>query len=830
MFSQLFTSLIWAEDRNFDIDKINISPYPEEINDESFKRNTPSISIKWDKASIVKKDGEYIFQIESQSPFTYFGIGWNSENKTKSPEEFTIMYRISGDKNSKIEWQTTFGEYYPEENDKRLYRSDIIFTELSANDKYEYEIKLIPPVDCDIESVVIDFVKIENKDEMLDKGKEISASDKMEGCSMPSIIPRSEWCSVYADCQDPKYVPEKIYPTHVVLHHGASPDNYDDGYRVVKSYWDYHVNSLGWDDIGYNYLVDKYGNIFQGRYNPFGYDVDVKGAHAGSVNGKAIGVCFLGNSDITLASDEQISRLEEFLSWWYNSKEIDPASKEMIINQAATDTLYLPRLVGHRDVKPATICPGELLYKMLPGIREETREKLIECSGRKVTSDYYVENPYAEPNEILAGKELTLGVTNIQAGEINQEDLLKPNVSVFISEDSIFSPVKDKLLFEAINIFENENISSTTLEFTTRIDRRTTPGKYYIFFITDYNNKIWEINEFNNEEFITITVLDNSSTIAINTEPFNGGTVIGDGKYFNGDTCFLTASDLFGFDFSGWYENNTLISNSSELSFIVEKDRNISAKFVCSSVMEETGISGERKACTEDKDFLYVLKNVPNGILYNWVFPEGWVGSANDDSVKVSFSKTAKSGTIELSVDLGCNNEVIKYRFDVEVLRKPDKPVLAFNKVAIFSNHDYDSTITYQWYKNSVPVNDYSHNYYLPQNDGLYYLIESNDNCYSFPSDQIIFLVDSINDGEKQNPVLMYPNPANEFINVIVYESTDEEVEFAFYDTASRHRFSYFKQAGMNYFTIDLSGLDSGVYIVKFKIKNKVGYNKILKL
>ncbi len=826
--SQLFNAFGRVVEGGVDIDLINISPVPVNVNDESIKRNTPSISIKWDKQSIEKKGGEYIFKIESQFPFTYFGIGWDAYSSGYNPEEFTIKYRFYAEDDFNSEWQTAFGEYHPEENISRLYRSDIIFTGVSGNN-FKYEIKLIPPKGCDIQSVVLDFVKIENGNDFSYKWESKSVHKETEGCSMPTIIPRSEWCSVYADCQVPKYMPEKIYPTHVVLHHGASPDNYDDGYRVVKSYWDYHVNSLGWDDIGYNYLIDKYGNIFQGRYNPFDYTTDVKGAHSGSVNSKAIGVCFLGNSDITLATEEQLSRLEEFLSWWYNTKDIDPVSKENVINQAATDTLYLPRLVGHRDVKAATICPGESLYNMLPGIRTATRENLIECSGRKVTSDYFVENTYIEPIEILAGGELTINCTNIQKGKINQEDLSKTSVSVFISKDSIFSPVKDKLLFEASNIFESENISSSKLKQLITIDRRTTPGLYYVFFITDFKNNIWESNEFNNEEYITVNILDNSSLITVNSEPLNGGIVTGDGKYFNGDICFLTARDLFGFDFSGWYENDSLISENSELSFIVVEDRNISAKFVCSSSTEVAGISGESKACTGDKEFLYVLNNVPNGITYNWILPEGFTGSSNNDSILISFSKTAKSGMIVLEVDLGCNNEELKYNFEVEVLRRPDKPVLTIKGGAIFSNHDYDSTITYQWYKNSVFVNDYSNNYYLPQSDGFYYLIESNDNCYSFSSDQVIFLVDSLDSGEEQKPVLMFPNPVNEIVSVMVYKISNEEVEFAFYDTGLRHRFSYIKQAGIDYFTIDLSGLERGIYIVKYRIKNKVAYTKLMK-
>jgi hypothetical protein len=828
IISLTFSFSAEAVNNDFDYRKIKFFPAPEYINDESTKRNTPSISIKWGKESIVKEYGGYVFHIESQFPFSYFGVGWTSDSAETSPEMFTIKYRITKDNNENGEWQTTSGEYYPNENSFELYRSDVIFTGIKG-DNFKCEIKLIPPDDCNIESVVIDLVKIEYSEEYIDNGKAVSVLKQTEGCSMPDIIPRSEWCSVFADCQEPKYLPEKIYPTHVILHHGASPDYYEDGYRVVRSYWDYHVNSLGWDDIGYNYLIDKYGNIFQGRYNPFDYTVDVKGAHSGSVNSKAIGICFLGNSDITLATQEQVSRFEEFLSWWYNNKEIDPVSKGMIINQAATDTLYLARLAGHRDVKPATICPGESLYKMIPGIITETREKLIECSEREVTSDFYIVNPYAEPDEVIAGGELTLNFTNIQTGKIKQEDLSKSYISVFISKDSVFSPAKDKILFEANNILEGENISSSTFKQIARIDRRTDPGLYYIFFISDFKNKIWETNEFNNEEYITVNVLDNSSVVTAYVEPFNGGTVAGEGKYLNGDTCLLSATGLFGFEFSGWYENDSLISNNLELSFIVVEDRNISAQFVCSSEIGYAEISGEKRACTEDKDYLYILKNVTNGISYEWVLPEGWTGSVNNDSIEVSFSSIAKSGVVEVTVDLGCKENIIKYTCDVEVLRRPGKPELVVKGGVIFSSNKYDSTLNYQWYKNSVLINAYQKNYLDPEEDGLYYLIESNNYCYSFPSEQLKFVNDSLVVGGKQQSVLMFPNPFDDLISVIIYDYPEEEVSFQFYDIGQKQRLSYYKPAGVNFFTIDLSQLERGVYIVKYNMKNKTGYSKLIK-
>jgi hypothetical protein len=85
-------------------------------------------------------------------------------------------------------------------------------------------------------------------------GKEVvEFVDKAVACpEVPTFIQRSAWCGTYTACTNASYTPTVINATHTVIHHGASPDTYTDGYAVVRSYWNYHVNSLGWSDIGYN--------------------------------------------------------------------------------------------------------------------------------------------------------------------------------------------------------------------------------------------------------------------------------------------------------------------------------------------------------------------------------------------------------------------------------------------------------------------------------------------------------------------------------------------------------------------------------------------------
>jgi hypothetical protein len=402
-----------------DIDTIrtDINPAPTSIINDSEKRNTPAVIIIWDNNFESNNDGSYSFSIKSPISFSFFGIGWKCENINLIPGIFLIKYRTKSDESQWSEWIQTKGEITPDENTFHLYRSDIIFVN-DSNLHNQCEIILVPPVNEKVSYLRADFVNM--KSETFDnqtkhlRVKKDTSLKKSDNCALPAIIPRSEWCGGYADCQTPTFTPTIIHPTHVIIHHGGSPDTYSDGYAVVRSYWNYHVYSNGWDDIGYNFLVDKYGNIFQGRYNPDITIQDINGAHAGYTNGKSIGICFLGNSDVTNATDIQLSKVEELLAWWFPSRGLDPTTKDSIINQAGTFKLYLPRISGHRDVKPATECPGNNVYNLLPAISTETEKLMQTCSGIQPPENINPFQIYPNPS---SGK-ITMKILGFTGGTI----------------------------------------------------------------------------------------------------------------------------------------------------------------------------------------------------------------------------------------------------------------------------------------------------------------------------------------------------------------------------------------------------------------------------
>ncbi len=175
-------------------------------------------------------------------------------------------------------------------------------------------------------------------------------------CITPSYLDRDGWCPT-GDCT-PHPSPSFTEVTHLIVHHAASTNASSDWAGVVRSIWDFHVNSNGWDDVGYNWLIDPNGVVYEGRGN------DIQGAHFCSRNTGTAGICMLGNFNTAEASAQAVESLIELLSWKACDKDIDPTATTL----HATSNLNLPTIAGHRD-GCSTECPGDLFYPTFSVIR-----------------------------------------------------------------------------------------------------------------------------------------------------------------------------------------------------------------------------------------------------------------------------------------------------------------------------------------------------------------------------------------------------------------------------------------------------------------------------
>ena len=196
------------------------------------------------------------------------------------------------------------------------------------------------------------------------------SSRRLAIANAPPIIPRLSWG---ADESIRRAPPQYATAIHfAVVHHTAGSNDYTaaQSAAIVRGIELYHVEGNGWDDIGYNFLVDKYGQVFEGRYG--GVDKPVIGAHSLGFNDGSFGVALLGSYGSTGISAAAKASLEKLLAWKLDLAHIDPLSTLIWLSGGnprfpARVPVVLRAISGHRDTN-YTDCPGDALYNELPQI------------------------------------------------------------------------------------------------------------------------------------------------------------------------------------------------------------------------------------------------------------------------------------------------------------------------------------------------------------------------------------------------------------------------------------------------------------------------------
>ncbi|GAC70979.1 peptidoglycan recognition protein family protein [Gordonia soli] len=189
----------------------------------------------------------------------------------------------------------------------------------------------------------------------------------------PQIVARSQWgADEGIRCSQPTFSPSM---KAAVVHHTAGSNDYtrEQSAEIVRGIYAYHARTLNWCDIGYNVLVDKYGQIFEGAFG--GLERNVEGTHTGGFNKETVGVSMIGNLDQVAPSPEMVSSVGKFLRWRLGKANVPAGGNAQLRSEGfsaskfpAGATSNLPVISGHRDYN-STSCPGNLGYPALAQIR-----------------------------------------------------------------------------------------------------------------------------------------------------------------------------------------------------------------------------------------------------------------------------------------------------------------------------------------------------------------------------------------------------------------------------------------------------------------------------
>lgn len=202
----------------------------------------------------------------------------------------------------------------------------------------------------------------------------IALANDSDTVGMPDVISRAGWgANESLRCSNPT-IDNSI--SAITIHHTAGSNNYSEAQSAarMRGYYTYHASTLGWCDIGYNALVDKYGNIYEGRAG--GLNKAVRGAHAGGFNQNTWGISMMGNYEQVTPSAETIQAVGELAGWRASLAGFEPKGTDTHYSEGTSYTKYsrgtavnLPNIFAHRDVGN-TSCPGIAGYAQMDNIRD----------------------------------------------------------------------------------------------------------------------------------------------------------------------------------------------------------------------------------------------------------------------------------------------------------------------------------------------------------------------------------------------------------------------------------------------------------------------------
>lgn len=167
----------------------------------------------------------------------------------------------------------------------------------------------------------------------------------------------------------------------MVVHHTAGRNDYSqaDVPAILRGIWRYHVQSRGWCDVGYNFFVDRFGGVWEGRQG--GVDKAISGGHTFGHNTETSGVAQLGDFSATTAPSAMTTATAKLIGWKLGVHGLDPQGRSILTNRASTRTpkglapgasIEVPSVLGHRDLG-STACPGSSTYARLGNIASSAR-------------------------------------------------------------------------------------------------------------------------------------------------------------------------------------------------------------------------------------------------------------------------------------------------------------------------------------------------------------------------------------------------------------------------------------------------------------------------
>jgi hypothetical protein len=284
--------------------------------------------------------------LANPQPFLAFSAVWKGQ-------EGTLNARFSPDGERWGNWVALGMDGHAEQSSEK-YVSELHFAPAGSQ-----WVEVQPAIG--MENLVLHFFNPGRTDELERTGYPPAITERSPvycPCDQPDFEGREDWCPD-GTCP-PDATPVGTNPTHLIIHHAAGTNSSNDWAAVVRAIWDFHTGVNGWDDVGYNWLIDPNGVLYEGRGD------DRLGAHFCGTNGATMGVCMLGDYTSITPTAAARGTLAHLMAWKSCDIGVDPLGTAFHSNSG----LQLMRISGHRD-GCATACPGDAFYPQLPDVRND---------------------------------------------------------------------------------------------------------------------------------------------------------------------------------------------------------------------------------------------------------------------------------------------------------------------------------------------------------------------------------------------------------------------------------------------------------------------------
>ncbi|STD08572.1 Uncharacterized protein potentially involved in peptidoglycan biosynthesis [Dermatophilus congolensis] len=319
--------------------------------------------------SPAAKKNPHVLEISPEqkvpAPLTVMGVTWKAGTGTDVVVQYRLRTAAGWGEWKAVEAESGEEKADPNASSTRAGSDPIVVTEAT-----HAQVRTLGPVGQDTVDAKLSLIDPNESPADSTVGT-VAPGSAAAAVNRPWINSRAAWG---ADESLRRNAPSYGVVRGAVIHHTEGTNNYSQSQvpAILRGIYAFHVKDRGWSDIGYNFLVDKWGRIWEGRAG--GTNSAVVGAHAYGTNSVTTGVSVMGNHSQAPISNAAVNAVERVIAWKASIHGFNPQGTQTIYGRT------YPAIVGHRDVG-ATECPGDYFYSRLPQIRRDVARMVRNGNG-----------------------------------------------------------------------------------------------------------------------------------------------------------------------------------------------------------------------------------------------------------------------------------------------------------------------------------------------------------------------------------------------------------------------------------------------------------------